>query len=258
MLLTIDAGNTNTVFSVFDGEDLIGNWRCSTYGPRTQDEYFVWLNRLMEHHDVMKEVISDAIIATVVPQTLFNLKSLCRIYFDCDPLVVGEPDCELGVKVKVKREREVGADRLVNTVGAYDAYGPNLIVVDFGTATTFDVVDHEGAYAGGLIVPGINLSLKALHQAAAKLPNVDVARPQQVIGLDTESCMQSGVYWGYISLIEGVCKRIADELETEMKVIATGGLSVLMATGTDVIDHVDDDVTMRGLVKIYKENKGVA
>lgn len=255
MLLAIDAGNTNTVFTVFDGEQILGNWRCSTYGPRTRDEYFVWLNRLMEHHGVDKVNIDAAIIATVVPQTLFNLKNLCRDYFGCDPLVVGEPNCRLGVKIKVKREREVGADRLVNTVGAFHAYGPNLIVVDFGTATTFDVVDFEGAYAGGLIVPGVNLSLKALHEAAAKLPNVDVARPEKVVGDDTISCIQSGVYWGYVSLIEGVCRRIAEEKQTEMKVIATGGLSALFATGTDAIHQVDGDLTMRGLVQIYKENQ---
>ncbi|QIE54251.1 type III pantothenate kinase [Pikeienuella piscinae] len=255
MLLAIDAGNTNTVFAVFDGDRLLTAMRCSTYGPRTSDEYFVWLNRLMDHHGVPLEAITDAIIATVVPQTLFNLKRLCREFFKCEPLVVGEPNCALGVKIKVKREREVGADRLVNTVGAFDAYGPNLIIVDFGTATTFDVVDFEGAYAGGLIVPGVNLSLKALHEAAAKLPNVDIAKPQQVVGTDTESCMQSGVYWGYVSLIEGVCKRVSEEIGVPMTVIATGGLSPLMAEGTLAIDHVDGDLTMRGLVKIYKENR---
>lgn len=255
MLLAIDAGNTNTVFAVFDGDDLVVSMRCSTYGPRTSDEYFVWLHRLMDHHGVALSDVTDAIIATVVPQTLFNLKRLCREFFGCDPLVVGEPGCVLGVKIKVKREREVGADRLVNTVGAYDAYGPNLIVVDFGTATTFDVVDFEGAYAGGLIVPGVNLSLKALHEAAAKLPNVDVAKPQQVVGIDTESCMQSGVYWGYVSLVEGVCRRVSEEVEQDMKVIGTGGLSALFAQGTEAIHHVDGELTMRGLVKIHKENK---
>lgn len=152
-------------------------------------------------------------------------------------------------------EREVGADRLVNTVGAFFAYGANLIVVDFGTATTFDVVDFEGAYAGGLITPGVNLSLKALHEAAARLPSVDVAKPPQVVGLDTESCMQSGVYWGYIGLIEGICRRVADEIGAPMKVIATGGLSPLFAEGTEAIHHVDGDLTMRGLVRIYKENR---
>lgn len=254
MLLAIDAGNTNTVFAVFDGDELLCQMRCSTYGPRTSEEYFVWLNRLMEFHGVNLTDIDAAIIASVVPQTVFNLKRLCREFFECEPLVVGEPNCALGVKIKVKREREVGADRLVNTVGAFHTYGPNLIVVDFGTATTFDVVDFEGAYAGGLIVPGVNLSLKALHEAAAKLPNVDVARPQKVVGDDTIACIQSGVYWGYVSLIEGVTKRIADEVEAEMKVIATGGLSALFATGTDAIHHVDGDVTTRGLVRIYKEN----
>ncbi|MEL7462480.1 MAG: type III pantothenate kinase [Pseudomonadota bacterium] len=255
MLLAIDVGNTNTVFAVFDGETQLCQMRCSTYGPRTSEEYFVWLGRLMEFHGVNLSDIDAAIIASVVPQTVFNLKRLCREFFECDPLVVGESNCQLGVKIKVKREREVGADRLVNTVGAYTEYGPNLIVVDFGTATTFDVVDFEGAYAGGLITPGVNLSLKALHEAAAKLPNVDVARPQKVVGDDTIACIQSGVYWGYVSLIEGVCKRISDEVETEMKVIATGGLSALFATGTDAIDHVDGDVTTRGLVTIYKENQ---
>ncbi len=254
MLLAIDVGNTNTVFAVFEDDQLLCQMRCSTYGPRTSEEYFVWLNRLMEFHGVKLSDISASIIASVVPQTIFNLKRLCRDFFYCDPLVVGEANCALGVKIKVKREREVGADRLVNTVGAYHTYGANLIVVDFGTATTFDVVDFEGAYAGGLIVPGVNLSLKALHEAAAKLPNVDVARPQKVVGDDTIACIQSGVYWGYVSLIEGVTKRIADEVEAEMKVIATGGLSALFATGTDAIHHVDGDVTMRGLVRIYKEN----
>lgn len=256
MLLAIDVGNTNTVFAVFEGDTQLCSMRCSTYGPRTSEEYFVWLGRLMEFHGVAQNDLDAAIIASVVPQTVFNLKRLCREFFECDPLVVGEPNCALGVKIKVKREREVGADRLVNTVGAYTEYGPNLIVVDFGTATTFDVVDFEGAYAGGLITPGVNLSLKALHEAAAKLPNVDVAKPQKVVGDDTIACIQSGVYWGYVSLIEGVCKRISDEVETDMKVIATGGLSALFATGTDAIDHVDGDVTTRGLVTIYKENQG--
>ena len=254
MLLAIDAGNTNTVFAVFDGDEMLCQVRCSTYGPRTAEEYFVWLNRLMEFHCVALDDIETSIIASVVPQTVFNLKRLCREFFESDPLVIGEPNCALPVKIKVKREREVGADRLVNTVGAYAAYGPNLIVVDFGTATTFDVVDFEGAYAGGLIVPGVNLSLKALHEAAAKLPNVDVAKPQKVVGDDTIACIQSGVYWGYVSLIEGVCKRISAELETEMKVIATGGLSALFATGTDAIHQVDCVVKYRGLFEIYKEN----
>lgn len=254
MLLAIDAGNTNTVFAVFDGDQMLCQVRCSTYGPRTSEEYFVWLTRLMEFHGVKLDDIDASIIASVVPQTIFNLKRLCREYFQSDPFVVGEPNCALPVKIKVKREREVGADRLVNTVGAYHTYGPNLVVVDFGTATTFDVVDFEGAYAGGLIVPGVNLSLKALHEAAAKLPNVDVAKPQKVVGDDTISCIQSGVYWGYVSLIEGVCKRISAELETDMKVVATGGLSALFATGTEAIHHVDGDVTTRGLVRIYKEN----
>ena len=255
MLLAIDVGNTNTVFAVFDGETQLCQMRCSTYGPRTSEEYFVWLNRLMEFHGVNLSDIDAAIIASVVPQTVFNLKRLCREFFDCDPLVVGEANCHLGVKIKVKREREVGADRLVNTVGAFTEYGPNLIVVDFGTATTFDVVDTDGAYVGGVIAPGVNLSLEALHSAAAALPHVDISKPQAVVGTNTVACMQSGVFWGYVGLVREICARIKAERMREMRVISTGGLAPLFQQAVTLFDDFQDDLTVHGLTVIYRHNK---
>ncbi len=256
MLLAIDVGNTNTVFALYEADEAVADWRIATDTRRTADEYFVWLNHLMTLNSVGAKAIKDVIIATVAPQTLFNLKTLARKYFRSDPLVIGEEECDVGMEVRLTRPSEVGADRIVNARAARSKYGPNLIIVDFGTATTFDVVDAGGAYAGGVIAPGVNLSLAALEQAAAKLPRVAVDRPERVIGNDTVSAMQSGVYYGYIGLIEGVCRRIIAEHGKDMKVIATGGLSPLFAAGTDSIDDVDDSLTMRGLVEIHALNRG--
>ena len=254
MLLTIDAGNTNVVFAIFDrGEKrLRAKWRVSTKADRTADEYFVWLDTLLKRDGIDPESVHGAIISTVVPQTLFNLRVLCEQYFRCRPMVVGENDVDLGLKVNA---RDVGADRLVNAVAAHESYAGPLIVIDFGTATTFDVVAADGSYMGGIIAPGINLSLEALHMAAAKLPHIAIARPTgPVVGTDTLSAMQSGIYWGYVGLIEGLVERIADERGEEMAVIATGGLAPLFANATDVIQHVDRELTIRGLVSIYMRN----
>jgi|SRR6056297_1967181 len=255
MLLAIDVGNTNTVFALLDGDRLLESWRCNTESVRTADQYFVWLNQLMSHKGLAPSAIEEVVISNVAPATLFNLRVLCDRYFDCRPLVVGKGECRLPVDVRVDNPAEVGADRLVNTVSAYRTYGPNLIVVDFGTATTFDVVGRDGAYVGGVIAPGINLSLEALHAAAAHLPHIDVTVPQKVVGTNTVQCMQSGVYWGYVGLIEGICTRIAAEKEREMTVISTGGLAPLFARGTAAITHVDGDLTIRGLVMIHRYNK---
>ena len=254
MLLAIDVGNTNTVFAVHDGTAFIGEWRCNTESVRTGDQYFVWLSQLMEHNGLHVRDIVDVVISNVAPRVLFNLRVFCDRYIGVRPLVVGKGEAKLGVEVRVDTPAEVGADRLVNTVAAFTTYGPNLIIVDFGTATTFDVVDHDGAYVGGVIAPGINLSIEALKSAAAHLPNIDVTMPARVVGTNTVTCMQSGVFWGYVSLIEGICARIAAEKQREMTVIATGGLSPLFARGTDVIAHVDPDLTMRGLVHIHGLN----
>ena len=256
MLLAIDVGNTNTVFALYEDNEAVADWRIATDTRRTADEYFVWLNHLMTLNSVGAKAIKDVIIATVAPQTLFNLKTLARKYFNSEPLVIGEPDCDVGMEIRLTRPSEIGADRIVNARAARSKYGPNLIIIDFGTATTFDVVDDDGAYAGGVIAPGVNLSLEALEKAAAKLPRVAVDRPKRVIGNDTVSAMQSGVYYGYVGLIEGVSRRIIAEHGKDMKVIATGGLSPLFAAGTDSIDDVDDSLTMRGLVEIHALNRG--
>jgi type III pantothenate kinase len=187
----------------------------------------------------------------VVPQTLFPLQLLCRRYFNCDALVVGDPEVKLNIGVKA---RDVGADRLVNAVAAHDLYGGPLMVLDFGTATTFDVVDGAGDYLGGVISPGINLSLEALHMAAAKLPRIAVERPERVIGNNTLTAMRSGIFWGYVGLIEGIANRIQEEYGAPMKVIATGGLATLFGAATPIISEVDQELTIRGLYMIYKAN----
>lgn len=254
MLLTIDSGNTNIVFAVFDGEEVKGEWRSSTTSDRTADEYGVWLTLLLGTADLKPGDIDAAIIASVVPANVFTLKTLCRRYFKCDPLVVGEPDVNLGLTIRLDHPEEVGADRLVNAVAAHARYAGPLIVIDFGTATTFDVVAENGDYLGGAIAPGINLSLEALHMAAAKLPRIAIGRPAAVVGTGTVSAMKSGVYWGYVGLIESLCARISEEVGTAMTVVATGGLAPLFAEATDVIHHLDQDLTLRGLLEIHRRN----
>jgi type III pantothenate kinase len=254
MLLAIDVGNTNAVFALHDGKAVIGEWRCRTERQRTADEYFVWLRQLMDFAGIDVRVES-VIVSSVVPQVLFNLRVLSDRYFGTRAKVVGRPDVRLPVAPRVDPAAQVGADRLVNTVGAHDRYGGNLIVVDFGTATTFDVVDHDGAYVGGVISPGVNLSLKALHDAAAALPFIDVSKPERVVGTNTVACMQSGVYWGYVGLIEGLCARIRAERGVPMTVVGTGGLSTLFAQGTDVLEKIDTGLTIHGLVLIDRLNR---
>lgn len=254
MLLCIDCGNTNTVFSVWDIGTFRGTFRIATQHQRTADEYFVWLSALMAHAKIPLD-ISEAIISSTVPRVVFNLRVLCNRYFNCRPLVVGKPDCALPVAPRVDQGTTVGPDRLVNTVAGFDRHGGNLIVVDFGTATTFDVVDTDGAYIGGVIAPGVNLSLEALHTAAAALPHVDVSRPARAIGTNTVACMQSGIYWGYVGLVEGIVRQIRAERNQPTRVIATGGLAPLFAQGTDVFASVEDDLTMHGLVLIHRFNK---
>ena len=253
MLLCIDCGNTNTVFSIWDGSAFRATWRIATDHRRTADEYFVWLSSLMMLNKI-EAVISDAIISSTVPRVVFNLRVLCNRYFDCRPLVVGKPDCALPVAPRVDQGTTVGPDRLVNTVAGFDRHGGDLIVVDFGTATTFDVVAPDGAYIGGVIAPGVNLSLEALHMAAAALPHVDITKPQATIGTNTVACIQSGIYWGYIGLVEGIVRQIRNERERPMKVIATGGLAALFDQGFDLFASVEDDLTMHGLVLIHDHN----
>jgi type III pantothenate kinase len=256
MLLAIDAGNTNIVFAVCDGDTIRAEWRAATKTSRTADEYAVWLMGLLQLQGMSFADLDQAIIATVVPVALFDLRTFCRRYLRCEPMIVGEPDVTLGIGVKVDRPDAVGADRLVNAVAGHSFYKGALIVVDFGTATTFDVVAENGDYEGGVIAPGVNLSAEALHQAAAMLPRVGFHRTQNVIGKDTVPAMQSGMYWGYVGLIEGLIGRIKAEYEKPMTVIATGGLASIFQRQVPGIDHVNPELTVRGLMLIHARNSG--
>ena len=254
MLLAVDCGNSNTVFSVWDGSNFIATWRISTQWQRTADQYFVWLSSLMKLNK-LEVKIDEVIISSTVPRVVFNLRVLADRYFDSRPIVVGKGDCRLPVDVRVDMGTNVGPDRLVNTVAGFSRYGGNLIIVDFGTATTFDVVASDGAYIGGVIAPGVNVSLEAFHQAAAALPHVDVTKPDRVIGTNTEACMQSGIFWGYIGLVKETTAKIKEEYGKEMKIVGTGGLVPLFQQGEDIFDIFDDDLTMRGLVEINEFNR---
>src|SRR6267378_7095005 len=229
MLLVINANNTNTVFAMWDRDSLKGSWRTATEGKRTADEYVVWLDHLLALDGLARGDVDGAVIASVVPEVNFNLVTLCRKYCKTEPVVVGEKGVKLGTKALVDRPEEVGADRLVNTVAAHDRYQGPLIVVDFGTATTLDVVDRDGNYCGGVIAPGINLSLRALDMAAAQLPRIGIRRPPKIVGRSTVPAMHSGVFWGYIGLVEGIVQRIRAERGEAMEVIATGGLAPVLA-----------------------------
>jgi type III pantothenate kinase len=254
LLLAVDQGNTNTEFAVYQGDRLKGHWRTSTNVERTADEYVVWLSQLLRLEGLAIESIKAAIISSVVPPGLFDLKLLCRKHFDLEPLVIGD-GVELGIKVLIDEPREAGADRLVNAVGGFIRYGGPLIIIDFGTATNFDIIDGEGNFCGGVLAPGISLALDAMHRVSARLPRVSVKRPPTVIGRNTVNSMQSGVYWGYVGLIEGTVMRIRAEYGEPMKVIATGGLGPLFEAATDAIEVYDPDVTVRGLLEVYRRNQ---
>ncbi|HEY4274136.1 MAG TPA: type III pantothenate kinase [Rhizomicrobium sp.] len=254
MLLAIDAGNTNIVFAVYDGDRQRAQWRAMTNTQRTSDEYAVWLNQLLSLEGLSFADLNDAIIATVVPAVLFDLRALCRTYLKCEPLIVGDPAVNLGMKINADAPQSVGADRLCNTVAAHERYRGAAVVVDFGTATNFDIVAENGDFDGSLIAPGANLSVEALHQAAALLPRVAIRRATTVIGRNTIAAMQSGVYWGYVGLIDGLITRIKAEYGKPMTVIATGGLSHLFRPDIPAIEHIDPDLTIRGLMLIHDRN----
>jgi type III pantothenate kinase len=253
MLLAIEQGNTNTLFAVHDGQAWTAQWRTATDSTRTADEYAVWLSQLLSLNEMKLSDLDGCIISTVVPQSLFNLRNLSRRYLKVEPLVVGE-NAALGIEVRIDRPREAGADRLVNAIGAFCCYGGDLIVVDSGTATTFDVIGADGGFEGGVIAPGINLSMQALHEAAAKLPRIAIQKPDRVIGKDTVGAMQSGVYWGYIALIEGLLTRMKQESGRHLRVVATGGVASLFEGATDSIDVFDSDITLKGLLEIVRRN----
>ena len=253
MLLVIDAGNTNVVFAVHDDTHWCGTWRIATDPQRTSDEYAVWLLTLLTHVGLKPADIDRAVIGTVVPAALYHLRRRCRDWVHAEPLVA-RANLDWGFDIKVEQPQEVGADRLLNSLAAHRHFGGPLVVVDFGTATTFDVVDHDGAYLGGVIAPGINLSIEALHRAAARLPRIGIGRPQAVIGRSTVPAMQSGIYWGYVGLIEGLVTRIKAEYGGPLKVVATGGLAPLFAEGTLMIERIEPDLTLDGLRMLADRN----
>lgn len=249
MLLAIDAGNTNVVFALFDGGEIKGRWRIATDPRRTGDEYAVWLMQLLTIRGIDRKQVETVIISTVVPRALHNLEILCRHYFNVEPLVAGVGKADYAIDIDVDQPKSLGADRAVNAIAAHAKHAGDLIIVDFGTATTFDVVDFHGAYKGGIIAPGISLSLDALVGNTAKLPRIAIEVPKSasVIGRNTEDQMLIGVFWGYVAMMEGLIARMKAEIGRPAKVIATGGLAVLFDEATDIFDAVDPDLTIEGL-----------
>jgi type III pantothenate kinase len=253
MLLAIEQGNTNTLFAVHDGAAWVAQWRAGTDPARTADEYAVWLAQLLAMGGLSMGVMDACIISSVVPQSIFNLRNLSRRYLHVEPMVIGE-NVELGIEVRIQKPSEAGADRLVNAIGAHQAYPGALLIVDSGTATTFDVVAADGAFEGGAIAPGINLSMQALHSAAARLPRVAIQKPIRVVGKDTVEAMQSGVFWGYVGLIEGLVSRMKAEYHAPLTVIGTGGIASLFHGATLSIDHFNSDLTILGMLEIVRRN----
>ena len=256
MLLVIDSGNTNTVFAIAQNNKIIKQWRINTNIKRTADEYSVWFIKLLEIENLKLASISSCIIASVVPEVLLQIKIFNEKYLNTIPMIIGDINVDLGININIDTPSEAGADRLVNAVAVNKFYNKPGIVVDFGTATTFDVVSKHGHYEGGVIAPGINLSLEALYMAASRLPRIGIDEPyyKSVIGKNTKDSMRSGIYWGYISLIEGIIKRIKKETKTNSIVIATGGLSNLFSKDCSAIQLVDEDLTIKGLVHIFNIN----
>jgi type III pantothenate kinase len=256
MLLAIDAGNTNVVFALLDGRDIRARWRIATDPRRTADEYAVWLSQLLSLEGFALKDVSAVIIATVVPRALHNLEVLADKYFKVTPLIAGQGAAEWGIELDVAEPASVGADRVVNAIAAHHLYEGDLIVIDFGTATTYDVVDYRGAYKGGIIAPGINLSLDALVAAAAKLPKIAIAPPESrsVIGRTTEAQMHIGVFWGYVAMMEGLVARIRAEIGRPAKVISTGGLAVLFNDNSDIFDAIAPDLTILGLALLHERS----
>ncbi len=249
MLLAIDAGNTNFVFALFEGREIKARWRIASDPRRTADEYAVWLSQLLEMEEIDRSLIDQMIIGTVVPRSVHNLTVLGEKYFGVTPLVAGQGKANWGIRIDVDQPSSLGADRALNAIAGHEKYDSDLIIVDFGTATTFDVVDFNGSYKGGIIAPGINLSLDALVNNTAMLPRIAIDSPgsDSVIGTNTEDQMLIGVFWGYVAMMEGLIARIKAEIGRPTKVVATGGLSILFDQHTGIFDAVDADLTLEGL-----------
>ncbi len=251
-LLVADVGNTNIVLGIYRGDDLIASWRLSTARDRTSDEYGIVARQLIE--GAMSDRLDGAIVASVVPPVNSAIDGMIRAYFNLEPLFV-EPGIKTGLSILTENPLEVGADRIVNAVAAFDIYGGPTIVVDFGTATTFDVVSARAEYLGGVIAPGLTISSEALFARAARLPRVDIRRPHHLIGTNTVASMQSGIYYGYLGLVDGILARLKAEIPDLKAVVATGGLASLMADDSEHIEAIDQELTLKGLKIIYDRNK---
>ena len=254
MIFVIDVGNTNTVIGVYEGDTLRYHWRIETNRNKTDDEYGMIIKSLLEHEGLSFDQFDGIIISSVVPPIMFALEGMCKKYFGVKPLVVG-PGIKTGLDIKYENPREVGADRIVNAVAGIHEFGSPLIIVDFGTATTYCYINEDKQYMGGAIAPGINISTEALYSRASKLPRIEITRPDGIIGKNTVSAMQSGILYGYVGQVEGIVSRIKAQSKVEPLVIATGGLATLIANESTAIDIVEPFLTLKGLQLIYKRNR---
>ncbi|WP_339148314.1 MULTISPECIES: type III pantothenate kinase [unclassified Sutcliffiella] len=253
MLFVLDVGNTNTVIGVYEGEELKHHWRVETSRNKTEDEFGMIFKSLLEHVNLSFKDFEGIIISSVVPPIMFSLERMCQKYFHLKPLIVG-PGIKTGLNIKYENPREVGADRIVNAVAGIHLYGSPLVIVDFGTATTYCYINEHKQYMGGAIAPGISISTEALYSRASKLPRIEIARPDDVIGKNTVSAMQAGILFGYVGQVEGIVNRMKKQSDVTPKVIATGGLAALIGNESDVIDIVDPFLTLKGLHLIYMKN----
>ncbi len=257
MLLAIDAGNTNLVFALVEEGVIRARWRIATDPRRTADQYAVWLHQLLELEGFAKTDVEAVIIGTVVPRALHNLEVLASKYFGVEPLIAGQGEAAWPIELDVVEPRSVGADRVLDAIAAHALHEGDLIVIDFGTATTFDLIDYDGAYKGGIIAPGINLSLDALVSAAAKLPRIAIEAPMtgSVIGRTTEDQMHIGIFWGYVAMMEGLTARMKAEVGRPVKVVATGGLALLFDQHSEMFDAIEPDLTIQGLAMLYARSQ---
>lgn len=255
MLLAIDVGNTNSKFALFDGDRIVAQFRLRTEAKRTADEYGAWLTQLMGLKGIDPRSIVGAIMASTAPAVNPNVRRLCETYFGTKLLIVGEPDCELGIQVLIDRPQDAGPDRLVGVIAGHTRHGGPLVTVDFGSATTFDIADKDGNFVGGVISPGVEFTIEAFYLMTARLPRIRVEKPAKVIGKATIPAMQSGVFWGYVGLIESLIKRIKAEYGEPMKVIATGGLAPVFESEVHLFDVIEPDLMYLGLLEVWRRNR---